>query len=220
MKKISKILSGVLLVITFVMVLFLVATKAQGEAPEIFGFQVLRISSPSMTPVLNEGDIILSKRVKDVRTIEIGDIITYEGTVGSYADKKITHEVIVAPYESDGKYYLHTWGVNNGYVDAAISEDQVIGIMVCELPAIAALYDFFRTPWGLVVTLGFLGVFFVNELMNLIKLMREKDDEEDEKESENSEDASSENAESSESEVTVNGEEGIEDFSIPPLEED
>ncbi len=210
-----------LLSVTFIMVLFLVVTKVQGETPQLFGFQVLRISSSSMTPVLNEGDIILSKRVKDITTLKAGDIITYDGEAGSYAGKKITHEVIVEPYESDGKYYLQTWGVNNGYIDATISEDQVTGIMVCELPAVAAIYDFFRTPWGLVVTLGFLGIFFVNELMNLIKLVREKDDQdEEETENNNSAENAMEGTESAVSEESACEEDGIQDFSTPSLNED
>lgn len=178
MKKLKNILSTVLLTVTFILLILIVFTRIQGKTPELFGYQVLRVSSSSMVPKLEVGDILLSKRVDDITALKAGDIITYNGEYGSYAGKLITHEVVVEPYLANGKYYLQTQGVANEYIDPEISEEQVIGKMVRDLPALSAVYSFFVTPWGLILVLGFLAVLFINEAFALKRLIKEKNGEE------------------------------------------
>ena len=177
MKKQNRILTTALLVITFFLVIVMLVARIQGKTPQLFGFQVLRVSSASMEPKLQVGDVILSKRVRDITTLKPGDIITYKGEIGGYADKIITHEVTIEPYKSNGKYYLQTMGIANSHVDPEISEDQVIGKMVCKVPVLSALYAFFLSKWGLVVILGFLALLFTNEVLVLKRLIKNKDND-------------------------------------------
>lgn len=171
MKKLNIVLSAILL-ITFSMVIILFFTRVQGKTPHFFDYQILRIASSSMEPKLQVGDVILSKKVRNITTLETGDIITYKGEVGGYSDKTITHEVTRVPYESNGKFYLQTMGIANTYSDPEISEDQVIGRMVCKLPVLSKVYNFFLTPWGLAVVLGFLSIMFINEVLVLRRLIK------------------------------------------------
>lgn len=172
MKKLKTIISATFLVITFVLVVVMMFTRIQGKTPQIFGYQILRISSGSMSPELEVGEIILSKRVKDVKNLEVGDIITYRGEFGSYADKNITHKVVVKPYEVNGTLYLQTQGVANNYIDPEISEDQILGKMICVIPFLGAVYSFFMTKWGLIIVLAFLALLFINEIFNLKKTVK------------------------------------------------
>lgn len=153
-------------------------TRIQGKTPELFGYQILRISSASMEPKLQVGDIILSKSVRDITAVKLGDVITYHGEVGSYTGKTITHEIVREPYESNGTYYMQTMGIANSYPDPEISEEQVIGRMVCALPILSSVYNFFMTPMGLVVVLGFLALMFINEVLSLRRLFKESQDDE------------------------------------------
>lgn len=180
MKKLKTILSAILLVITFVFIVVLIFTRVQGKTPQVFGYQILRISSGSMSPELEVGDVILSKRVKDVKTLEVGDVITYRGEFGSYADKNITHKVVVKPYEVNGRLYLQTQGVANSYIDPEVSEEQVIGKMVCVVPFLGSIFSFFMTKWGLIIVLAFLALLFVNEIINLKRAVKESDGSDDE----------------------------------------
>lgn len=186
MKKIKNIFSAIILLITFILVIVLVFAKINGESPEFFGYRLLRISSPSMEPELKTGDIILSYRVDEILTVKNGDIITYNGEVGEYTGKMITHQVTTAPYLSNGKYYLQTKGIANSSPDPEISENQVVGKMVTRLSLLTAVYSFFATPWGLFVILGFLAVLFVNEVFALRQLVKENDDEETDRENSSS----------------------------------
>lgn len=178
MKKFKNIFSVIILLVTFVLVIMLVFTRINGKTPELFGYQILRVSSSSMVPRLEVGDIILSQRVDDVTTLKQGDVITYKGEFGNYAGKSITHEVIVEPFQSEGTYYLQTKGIANDYPDPEIREDQIIGKMISTIPIFSAVYNFFMTPWGLIAILGFLAVLFINEIFALRQLVKENDYEE------------------------------------------
>ena len=176
MKTLKKILAIVLVVVTFFLLILFVVTRVQGKTPTLFGYQILRVVSPSMEPELMVGDVILTKTVQDVSTLEVGDIITYNGKEGSYAGKLITHEVVLKPYDGgDGTYYLQTQGIANFYADPEISDDQVVGKFVRPLPVFTKVYSFFMTPWGLVVILGFLAILFFNEIVSLVRTVKEKD---------------------------------------------
>lgn len=172
MKKLKNIVSVILLLLSFVLIFILVFTRIQGKTPQLFGYRLLRISSASMSPTLNVGDIILSKSVDDIANIEAGDIITYNGEVGSYRDKLITHRVIQISYDDNGQFYLQTMGIANDYADPWISEKQIVGKMVCTVPLLSRLYSFFLTPWGLGLVLGFLALLFINEAVTLKKIIK------------------------------------------------
>ena len=180
-KKLSSVLVAVITILTFILVVILVFTRISGKTPQLFGYQILRISSSSMEPELSVGDIILSKRV-DPYTLTDGDIITYHGEYGSYNGKLITHAVVGEPSEQGGTLYLKTMGIANGYVDPEISSEQVVGKMACKIPLLGDVYNFFITPYGLITILGFLAILFINELFSLVKLTKKKEQIHDDKE--------------------------------------
>ncbi len=172
MKKFKNIASVSLLIVSFALVILLVVTRLQGHTPQLFGYRLLRVSSSSMTPVLNVGDIILTKSLGCITDVEVGDIITYYGEVGSYSGKLITHQVTLGPYVSNGNYHLQTMGIANNYTDPEISQEQVVGKMICTLPILSGIYDFFSTPWGLILILAFLALLFVSEVFTLKNLVK------------------------------------------------
>ncbi len=179
MRKIKSILSGIILIITFILVILLFLTKISGETPQIFGYQILRISSQSMEPELMIGDIILSKNIDDISSVHKGDVVTYIGETGDYAGKHITHEVIVEPYKTDSGYFLQTQGIANDVSDPVISADNLVGTMLCKLTVLSVVYNFFMTPWGLIIILGVLAILFINEVFALKQLIKENDNEEE-----------------------------------------
>lgn len=175
LKRFKNIASASLLIVSCVLVMLLVVARIQGQTPQLFGYRLLKISSSSMTPVLKVGDIILTKSPKDITDIQVGDVLTYCGEVGSYRGKLITHQVTLAPYARDGSYYLQTMGIANSYTDPEISQRQVVGTMVCTLPILSGIYGFFSTPWGLILILAFLALLFVNEAFTLKNLVKSEE---------------------------------------------
>lgn len=180
MSSLRIIKNTVFAVILVILVTILIATliaRVSGKNPSVLGYSFYRVSSGSMLPTLEVGDIILV-REWDALALEEGDIITYEGISGDLAGKMVTHRVVVAPYESGGSYYLVTKGDNNPAPDTAISVDRVLGKVVTKLSFLNTLYDFFISPWGLVALIGLIVLAFFNEIVNFIRALMGLDAEE------------------------------------------
>lgn len=158
--KVLKAIKNVVLVAFFVSLLCVLAltliSRINGETPSVFGYTIYRVSSASMTPYL-----------------QVGDIITYNGTSGELAGKRVTHRVVREPYQdaSDGRYYLVTKGDDNPIEDTPITVSQVTGKMQCKLGLLKHLYDFFITPWGLLTILALIILAFFNEIINFGKAL-------------------------------------------------
>jgi signal peptidase len=125
-----------------------------------------------MEPELSVGDVILSKKI-NANTLEIGDIISYNGTEGDYANKIITHKIINID-ESGGERVFTTMGIANDTADPPVYESQVLGKMVYKVPIIGTLYSFFMTIYGLIAVILIILLAFSNEIITLFKLAKEK----------------------------------------------
>ena len=153
-------------------VIFFFVQRVTGGNTTIFGYSVYRVSSGSMEPELSIGDVILSKKI-DTKTLEIGDIITYNGTEGSYAGKVITHR-IEDIQEVNGHRLFSTKGDANPEIDPIVYEDQILGIMEFKVPIVGVLYSFFITPYGLIAVLLVILLAFSNEFITLFRLIKRK----------------------------------------------
>ena len=91
----------IIIFVVIVMAFFVaVAQNLFIKDKSLFGFKTYVIASNSMYPIFEYGDVILIKEV-DYDKIEVNDIITYQGVIGEFKDKVITHEVINIVYEND-----------------------------------------------------------------------------------------------------------------------
>lgn len=136
-----------------------------------------------MEPELSLGDVIVSDKV-DASTIKKGDIITYQGIEGTYANKTITHRVIEVDNTEQGLFFV-TKGDANPETDPIVSAGQVYGKMEFKVPIIGTLYSFFMTPYGLVAVILIILLAFSNEVITLFRLARDKVHRDVEKEFEN-----------------------------------
>lgn len=152
--------------------------RMNGETPTLFGHTLYRVSSGSMAPYLQVGDIILCKEC-DPMTLKSGDVITYNGKSGEFAGKRVTHRVVKEPYLNgdNGDYYLVTKGDDNPVDDTPISTSQVTGKLVSKLDFLKSIYDFFLTPWGLLALIGLIVLAFFNEIINFVRAVAGYGDE-------------------------------------------
>ena len=173
------LISLLLVLIGFVIVTLI--ARINGETPVLFGHAIYRVSSGSMVPYLQVGDIILCSDC-DPMELKDGDIITYDGTEGEFAGKKVTHRVVKEPYinENNGEYYLVTKGDNNPVEDSPIRITQVTGRFVCKIELLRELYNFFVTPWGLLILISLIILAFSNEIYCFAKALLGKDEDEGE----------------------------------------
>jgi signal peptidase len=179
--RVRLVLGSILVVVLFITLIVTLVSRISGKTPEMFGISLLRISSNSMEPELMVGDIILIKDT-DIMQIKEGDIISYRGEKGSYAGKVITHKVIEEPRfsEADGVYYLTTAGIREGaHADPEIEQTQVLGKLVCVVPLLGWLYNFFTTWYGFLIFVLIVLFSFSSEIINIIKILKYQDYGED-----------------------------------------
>lgn len=169
LKRISNVILTIVLFVLALFVAITVVVRVTGNTPTVFGYMIFRVSTGSMEPELNVGEVILVQEVEDKTTLQTGDIITYMGAVGNYADKLITHQIVKAPYEENGETYVITKGIANAEEDPRITTDQIVGKLVCKIPIIDKIYSFFLTPWGLLITILLIVVAFGGEFWNIFK---------------------------------------------------
>ena len=184
--RIRLVLGSILVAFLFITLIITLISRVSGKTPEMFGISLLRISSNSMEPELMVGDIILIKKT-DIEQIKEGDIISYHGEKGSFAGKIITHKVVSEPTfsEDDGVYYLTTAGIREGaHVDPEIKHTQVVGKLLCVVPLLGWVYNFFLTWYGFLLFLLIVLFAFSTEIINIIKILKYHDYGEDDRQEE------------------------------------
>ena len=174
--KILNIFLTVILILLVVLIAFIMFMRISGKTPNIAGYMVFRVSTGSMEPDLMVGDVILSKSVDNPEDLKIGDVVTYQGIVGNYKDKLITHEIVQEPYYDNGTCYVVTQGIANYESDPPVSTENIVGIMVTKIPFINNIYNFFITPWGLLTAILLILLAFSGEFYNIYKMSRQKED--------------------------------------------
>lgn len=158
-----------IVVLVFAVITFLL-TRVSGGTPSLFGYTVQRVTTGSMQPELMVGDVILSKKVDDVMTLEVDDIITFKGGSQFGNDVNVTHRVVVAPQEENDTIMLQTKGDANDVADNPISADRVQSKYICKIGFLSKLYDLFLSPWGLIIFIALLLFIFFDELVNIIRI--------------------------------------------------
>lgn len=159
-------------VLVFTLVLFF-TSRVNGSTPSVFGYSIFRVSSGSMEPELMVGDIILDKTVDNPKDLKVGDVITFKSR--EYDDLLVTHKVIKAPYEENGKLMLQTKGIANEVEDKPICVDNVKGIMICKVDYLDTVYNVFLSPWGLLILIALIVIIFFDEIITIVKILTNND---------------------------------------------
>lgn len=166
--KIFRILGTILLIFLLAVIVLVFNARLRGEAPNVFGYQVYIVSSPSMEPELMVGDVILVKET-DIENIKVGDTITYKGEEGELRGKFITHKVVEGPTRVGDRYKLTTRGIKPGAADdPEIYDDQVLGVYLKTIPFLDKVYSFFLKPYGIIVFIFIIIILFGYELIALV----------------------------------------------------
>ena len=180
LRGIGRALSIALVVCEVIVIIFLVTSKMQGNPPTLFGYQIYQIITPSMTPYLEPGDVIISKKYNggDLTAGEKdGDIVTYYGEVEGNVEL-ITHRVI----EANGEKII-TKGDLNNKVDPPITKDDIEAVMVHKAVIIDKIYTIISTKWGFWLFIFTpIALLIVSEIVSLIKELKKEKEVADENE--------------------------------------
>lgn len=167
-KKIKNIIATAVLLLLVAVIVFATIQRISGKSPSIFGYQIYRISSGSMEPELEIGDIILCKQI-DIREVHLGDVVTYTATSGELAGQAITHKVIRQTYFENGYYYIETKGIAEGALaDDPVREDALLGKMQTKIPLLKHVFNIFLSPFGYILVVALILLAFSKEIFTAL----------------------------------------------------
>ena len=176
---IGRVFSIALIVLEVIIIIFLVISKAQGTPPTLFGHQMYFIRTGSMSPYLEPGDVIISKKYDGGELIagKDGDVVTFYGNMNGNVEL-ITHRVI----EVDGDTVI-TQGDFNNIADNPITKDDIEAVMVHKAVVIDKIYKIISTTWGFWLFIFTpIALLIVAEIVSLVKELKKEKEVADENE--------------------------------------
>ncbi|MFA5007532.1 MAG: signal peptidase I [Candidatus Izemoplasmatales bacterium] len=182
MKKILHRLGAALPYLVFLLAVLLVLNVVwalgRREVPSLFGYSVLYIKSGSMEPSIMTGDIIVVART-DPDDLEVGDVITFETTIevgGNAVLTTVTHRIVTAAGEGDGRTFSTRGDANNAADDWTVTADQIVGRYLRRSVFLGNVYRFVTSGGQNLIYLGAIGLFLLiglSEGASLVKAVNE-----------------------------------------------
>ncbi|MEM3073744.1 MAG: signal peptidase I [Nitrososphaerales archaeon] len=120
------------------------------------------VSSGSMIPALNVGDIIIVKDKDTFQSLKVGDIIVFHSPSGD--GRVIVHRIYSMASDQYG-VAIYTKGDNNYAPDSwVVRESHYIGKVILTLPYIGRITSIIQPPLNSFLILFFIALIFIAEL--------------------------------------------------------
>ena len=152
-KKFSILKDIAIIVIGVVLIWFAVKVVFNVDNP----FYV--VSSGSMIPVLNVGDILIVKDGNTFDSLKIGDIIVFNRPEGG--DRVIVHRIIEMSDRFGEKIIITKGDANEGIIpgtDFPIREKDYIGTVAYVVPKIGLFLKYLNPPVNYIIIAGIVGI--------------------------------------------------------------
>jgi signal peptidase len=152
-KKYSIIKDIAIIVIGVVLIWFAVKVVFNVDNP----FYV--VSSGSMIPVLNVGDILIVKDGNTFNSLKVGDIIVFNRPQGG--DRVIVHRIIEITDRFGEKVIVTKGDANDGIIpgtDFPILEKDYIGSVAYTVPKVGLVLKYLNPPVNYIIIVGIIGV--------------------------------------------------------------
>ncbi|NLL01806.1 MAG: signal peptidase I [Mollicutes bacterium] len=168
-KILFKIIKGFLVILMLAFIITVYLQRFSNNKVSFFNYRMFTVATSSMEPRYVIGDVLFAKKVEPSE-IKVGDAISYEGRVGSFKDKIITHEVVKIVKDNNGKYVFHAKGRANIVEDPIVYEDQLYGIVVYKSRILSFVYKIIKTTTGfflfiIIPLVGIIGYELISTLL-------------------------------------------------------
>lgn len=153
---------GAILLFVFIVVGTLLVQKyvKKSPVPMFAGYGYLIVTSGSMSPTINKGDLIIVKKADEFKP---GNIVTFKNEEGEI----VTHRIINY-LNPDDKTVFTTMGDYTQTPDInPVSADEIYAVWVCTIPKVGMVFEWFLHEGGIIYVIAFLavivaGVYFLN----------------------------------------------------------
>lgn len=134
---------------------------------DIFKYQNFVITSGSMSPTIEYGDMVIVKKV-DPHELQEEDIITFYADVNASGKKVVvTHYVAQITTDDDGKLYFRTHRENSTIYDSwLVGEEDIVGIKVGQINKIGKVILYIQSGFGLsILIVDIIIIFLIIQLI-------------------------------------------------------
>jgi len=117
------------------------------------------VSSGSMIPVLNVGDILIVKDGNTFNSLKVGDIIVFNRPQGG--DRVIVHRIIEISDRFGEKVIVTKGDANDGIIpgtDFPIREKDYIGSVAYTVPKVGLVLKYLNPPVNYIIIAGIIGI--------------------------------------------------------------
>lgn len=154
------IISIVLVPTLIINIMFLVSIyRNQGKVPDLFGYMPLIILPDYMSPEIQSGDLIISKKT-DIEDLHVGDIVSFyipKGQGTGVATLRVS-----AIYEENGELLFGTQDSTGEDFILGVSQDNIVGLYTgIRFPILGRIIMFLQSTAGLLIFIGLAVVFFI-----------------------------------------------------------
>lgn len=151
-----------------VTMLFIIASRAAGEEPSLFGYQFKTVLSGSMDPEMPVGSMILIQLADEKETFRTGDVITFK----TKDDMLVTHRIIET--EDNGQRFVTKGDNNNGPdIDPVLVENIVGKYVGWTIPYLGYVFHYLSSKQGILLVFLIPGVLLLGHaVFTLIRMVR------------------------------------------------
>lgn len=173
-------LLSVLIIAAAVFVLCTVIFTKSGDAPSVFGYTALRVTTGSMKPTYDVDTLIIVKKVTP-ETVKENDVISFYSQDPALDGAVNTHRVVEIK-EEDGKRIFVTKGDNNNVVDTYnVESEYLIGKVVASSKIIGKVSRLVANPLIFIpVILIPLALILISNMLGTIRMAKKIAQEEEE----------------------------------------
>lgn len=135
MKRKLSLIGNILFVAVVLFLCYYIIMASRNQAPDVFGYRLLRVMSNSMDPVFSAGDCIIVKRTAQ-EELQVGDIITFVSEDPILQGSFNTHRVIdIIKDRTTGETLYFTKGDSNNMMDDyTVSYGKIVGKYIYRIP--------------------------------------------------------------------------------------
>lgn len=165
-KKLKRIFFVIVVIIIYNIILLSISYLNSQDFDGIFGYKAYKITSSSMEPNINTGDIVITKKPKEKEEVKEGDVVSLlsDGEI-------ITHRIINISEEKGNTQYV-TKGDNNNVEDLhRIGFEDIQGMVIITIPYLGNILSFFEDQVFLLI------IILIILLMYLYKINKEEKSE-------------------------------------------
>ena len=167
---VKKLLFVIIIILLYNIFLITKSTLDKTDAKSMFGYRAYVITTNSMEPTINVGDIIIVSGIEKDK-IKTDKIVTFEQN-----NQIITHRIVGIEETEKGSKYV-TKGDNNLTKDTEeISYEQILGTIVLKIPRIGNIILLLEDKVYIILLLNLILIIYINtkRVEEKKKMRREK----------------------------------------------